>query len=160
MKEDKLHFRFATEEDVDLYYEWANDPAVRSNSYSSSAVIYENHVKWFREKLNNPDYFFYLFLNLSDVPVGQVRIVKGPETIIGISIDPAFRGKSLGVEMLRMACEDFLNKHKKEEIIAYIKKENTASYFTFKKAGFSDEEVVMEQNCLSYKLYKKYKTNE
>jgi UDP-2,4-diacetamido-2,4,6-trideoxy-beta-L-altropyranose hydrolase len=153
---EKLHFRFANEKDVDLYFDWANDDIVRNNSYNQNKVIYEDHVKWFNSKLKSKDCNFYLFLNEDNVPVGQVRIVKGEtETVIGISIDKEFRGKSLGTEMLKQACEDFLSKYKNEVITAYIKLENKASYSIFKKAGFSNEEIVTEQNFQSYKLFKK-----
>jgi UDP-2,4-diacetamido-2,4,6-trideoxy-beta-L-altropyranose hydrolase len=153
---EKIHFRFAKEKDVDLYYSWANDPLVRKNSYAQNELVYSEHVKWFKSRINSPDCFFYLFLNSSETPVGQVRITKGQEIIIGISIAPEFRGRSLGSEMLINASEDFFKNNKSEnEIVAYIKKENTASYSIFKKAGFEDEKIVMEQNCESYKLFKR-----
>lgn len=153
---EKLHFRFATKKDVELYFEWANDDVVRSNSFNQNKVIYEDHVKWFNSKLESKSYHFYLFLNENNIPVGQVRIVNNEkETIIGISIDKNFRGKSLGVEMLKQSCFDFLSKNKNETITAYIKLENKASYSIFKKAGFANEEIVTEQNFKSYKLHKK-----
>jgi RimJ/RimL family protein N-acetyltransferase len=154
-RKEKIHFRSADKGDVDLYFNWANDEEVRKNSFSTDKVIYENHVKWFNSKLDLENYHFYLFQNEENIPVGQVRIVQGPETIIGISIDKNFRGKSLGAEMLKQACTDFLLKNTSEIIAAYIKIENKASYSIFKKAGFRNEEIVMEQGFKSYKLYKK-----
>jgi RimJ/RimL family protein N-acetyltransferase len=91
-----------------------------------------------------------------NVPAGQVRIdYNGKETIIGISIDEAFRGRSIGSAMLKKACSNYLNKHSEAVITAYIKFDNAASYAIFKKAGFSNEEIVEEQDFKSYKLYKK-----
>ncbi|MCW3083821.1 MAG: UDP-2,4-diacetamido-2,4, 6-trideoxy-beta-L-altropyranose hydrolase [Bacteroidetes bacterium] len=150
-----LHFRFATEEDTDLYYKWANDPSVRANSFSQEKVIYEDHVRWFRLKLTSENCFFYLFSNDRDEPVGQVRIDKsGAEIVIGISIDEAFRGKSLAVEMLKKATGNYLQKFPEASITAYIKVENTSSLNSFRKAGFTNEENVEVQGCKSYKLYK------
>jgi RimJ/RimL family protein N-acetyltransferase len=160
MSKEKLLFKFASEKDLDLYFKWANDPAVRHNSYNSDPVVYENHVKWFRARINDPDYYFYLFYNETNEPVGQVRIVKGNETIIGISVDEKFRGRSLSAEMLRMSGDDFLKKNSGTTITAYIKKENMSSYSAFKKAGFEKEEIVTEQGCESFKLQRKYKINE
>lgn len=154
-RSEGLSFRMAEEQDTDLYYSWTNDPLVRTNSYRQEKIAYEDHVKWFHSKLKTPGYFFYLFMSKDNIPAGQVRIVQGDETVIGISIDQAFRGKSLGWQMLIMACDDFFTTHPSEKITAYIKQENASSYATFKKAGFSGEETVMEQGCLSYKLYKK-----
>jgi len=57
--------------------------------------------------------------------------------------------------MLKQATTNYLTKHKKEQVVAYIKLENKASLNSFKKAGFENEEIVTEQNHKSYKLYKK-----
>jgi UDP-2,4-diacetamido-2,4,6-trideoxy-beta-L-altropyranose hydrolase len=153
---EKIHFRFAKESDMELYYNWSNDPLVRSNSFNQNPVEHENHVKWFLAKLNSKECHFYLFLNEENKPVGQVRIDSNEkETVIGISIDEAFRGRSIGTEMLKKSTADYLHKHSSKNIVAYIKQENTASYNIFKKAGFSNEEIVTEQGHRSYKLYKK-----
>lgn len=153
---EKIHFRFAKETDVDKYFKWTNDPTVRNNSYNQSEVSYENHVKWFNSKLASKDCFLYLFLNEENTPIGQIRIEKNEkETIIGISIDYAQRGKGFASRMLQMASEDYLKKHTLEAITAYIKIENTSSYHSFVKAGFGGEELVTEQGFKSYKLYKK-----
>ncbi len=154
--QEKIHFRFAKESDVDLYYEWTNDHLVRSNSFNQNKVEYSNHVKWFLNKLNSPECFFYLFMNAEHKAVGQVRIDKNEkEIVIGISIDEKFRGKSLGSEMLLQSTDDYLKKHSNSTITAYIKTENKASLAIFKKAGFSHEELTTEQGNQSYKLYKK-----
>lgn len=156
VKAEQLQFRFAKEPDTDLYFKWANDKTVRENSYNTNAVVYEDHVKWFKSKLESPDCSFYLFFDTANAPVGQVRIDKSKnEVVIGISIDEAFRGKSMGITMLEKATNDYLQKHPAATIVAYIKVENKASYSIFKKAGFANEEIVMEQGIKSYKLYKK-----
>lgn len=149
----QLSFRYATEADVDLYFKWANDEAVRLNSFNQSAIVYENHFNWFLSKLKDENCFFYLFQQQGE-PVGQVRIQRGEETIIGISIAAAFRGKSLSSAMLMQACDDFLNRYPDEIIVAYIKVENIASYHSFKKAGFEDEGKVIVSGFNSFKLVK------
>lgn len=151
----QLNFRFANVADVDLYFNWANDETVRSNSFNQNAITFDKHVSWFFEKLRDDTCFFYLFMNKNE-PVGQVRIQKGDETVIGISIAAAYRGKSLATPMLQMACDDFHKKYPDESIVAYIKVENIASYTGFKKAGFADMEQVTVMGFTSYKLIKKY----
>lgn len=151
-----LKLRFAEVSDVDLYYDWANDEVVRQNSYNSAEINYEQHVNWFTNKLNSKECFFYLFMNQKNFPIGQVRIDKSnTETIIGISIDKKFRGKGLGIEMLNKSCNDYFIKFPKEEIIAYIKEENTASINQFTKAGFVKKENVLVSGCNSYRFIKK-----
>jgi RimJ/RimL family protein N-acetyltransferase len=151
---EELHFRFASESDVDLYYRWANDEEVRKNSFNQEEVIYENHVKWFHSKLASKDCFFFLFLDKDNIPVGQVRIDKSAEeTVVGISIDKQFRGRSLGAEMLKQATNAYFKEVPSSVVIAYIKQDNLSSFSIFKKAGFGNEETVTEKGCVSYKLY-------
>ena len=152
---NQLVFRMANENDVMQYFEWANDEEVRKNSFSDETISLQNHKEWFNRKLNADTCFLYLFL-LNGEPVGQVRInLSNKETIVGISVDKDYRGRALGVEMLKQATTDYLAKHKKEQIVAYIKLENKASLSSFKKVGFENETIVTEQNHKSYKLYKK-----
>lgn len=153
---DHLKMRMATLADTDLYYKWANDPLVRNNSYQKEEIDYHQHINWFTRKLNSSDCFFYLFLNEENIPAGQVRIDKtNDEVIIGISIDERFRGKGLGAEMLERSCEDYLSKFPGTEIIAYIKKENTASVNQFSKAGFVNTGETMINECESFRFIKK-----
>jgi spore coat polysaccharide biosynthesis protein SpsF len=152
----KIHFRFANETDADLFYKWANDQVVRQNSFNPSKLIYEDHVQWFKQKLGSGKCFFYLFFDENNTPIGQVRIDSGnDETVIGISVDEYFRGRSYGKQMLIQATDDFLLKNPSSVITAYIKVENAASLTVFKKAGFTNEEPVIEKGHRSYKLSKK-----
>ena len=48
----KLHFRFANMNDIELYYNWANDKLVRENSYNQNSISLDEHTKWFQSKLN------------------------------------------------------------------------------------------------------------
>jgi RimJ/RimL family protein N-acetyltransferase len=156
LRREKLHFRMAKPNDADFYFIWANDPLVRAQSYNQSQIKYEDHVKWFNAKLNSGTCFFYLFLSKDEKPMGQVRIdASGKETVIGVSVDADFRGKGLAQSMLEAASEDFLEKHPDSTIVAYIKHGNHASYNSFLKAGYGNEETVMEQGVPSHKLFRK-----
>jgi UDP-2,4-diacetamido-2,4,6-trideoxy-beta-L-altropyranose hydrolase len=149
-----LTVRFATIREVDIYYEWANDPLVRKNSYQSLEISYQQHVVWFNKKLLDKNCYLYYF-EMEHISAGQVRIEIGKEeTVIGISIDGRFRGHSLSSEMLNVATKDFLDKNPKEKIYAYIKKENENSYRSFLKAGFNDDQILTVSGSLSYKMFK------
>ncbi|MCD6067569.1 MAG: Acyl-CoA N-acyltransferase [Bacteroidetes bacterium] len=150
-----LDMRFAEATDADLYFNWANDALVRQNSFQTAEIDYPTHINWFTGKLKSDDCFFYLFLNEENIPAGQVRIDRSNgEIVIGISIDAAFRGKGLGVEMLNRATENYFQKFPDAAIIAYIKEENTASLHQFTKAGFSRTENVSISGHSSYKFKK------
>jgi RimJ/RimL family protein N-acetyltransferase len=152
---DQLNMTLAGKEDAELYFKWANDPVVRANSYNSSEISFEDHCKWFERKLGSGSCFFYLFKNKEQVPVGQVRIERmADETVIGISIDERFRGRSLAVKMLTGATEAYLSKFPSEQIVAYIKSENPASRKSFVRAGFTEAATVIKNEISSVKLTK------
>ena len=148
-----LTFRFADKTDVDLYFRWVNDPEVRNNSYNTEPIEYDAHVKWFYSKIASPDCALYIFLAENGVAAGQVRIEQGKtETVTGISVDKDFRGRSLGTQMLKMACEDFKKRRPGIVIHAYIKEENIPSLATFRKAGFGNEQKVILNDRKSIKF--------
>ncbi len=149
---NQLKFRKAVESDLELYFKWANDPLVREQSYNSDIVIFENHIHWFKEKIKNPDFYFYLFQNELDANVGQVRIQKkeSNHAIIGVSIDANFRGFGLGAELLKMATNDFLSSNPRFVIHAYIKHVNISSKTIFEKSGFQLDGTIEFNHHLSY----------
>lgn len=152
---NQLKMRMATTTDVELYFNWASDKNVRANSFDSSEINYEQHVKWFTNKLNSKDCFFYLFLNQQNIPVGQVRVDKtNDEVIIGISIDEKQRGKGFGVQMLNQATEDYFNQFPDAKIMAYVKEENIASMKLFSSANFIKIEEVKVGEHKSHKFQK------
>jgi len=148
----KIEFRKACLEDAQIYYKWANEELVRKNSYTQQEINFEQHMNWFKKKLSSPDCLFYFFFT-GDCPVGQVRIENNPaEAVIGISIDPQYRGKRLGALLLDMACDDYFFKFPDAKITAYIKESNLASYKIFKDAKFADEPSVIVNGIRSFKL--------
>ncbi len=152
---DRVHYRMANEEDVLLYYKWANDSVVRNNSFNKDVIEYDSHCKWFFSKLSSDKCFLYLFFNKHNIPIGQVRIENtGIETIIGISIDEKYRGRAFSNKMLIKATEDYLSKHSKEKIVAYIKHGNIASLKSFISAGFIEQEIMNHEEVKCYKLFK------
>lgn len=131
-----LKFRKANISDVDIIFNWANDPVVRKLSYNSEPIEYSKHVEWFNNKLNDNDSVFYVFENNTNEPIGLVRIEKSDnEIIIGVSVDEKQRGKSYASKMLKLAADAYQSKNKKD-IHAYIKKDNFASIKSFENAGF------------------------
>ncbi len=154
---NKLSMRLATIKDVDLYFKWANDSLVRKYSFKQDLIEYNDHVKWFKSKINDENYMFYIFENENNEPVGQVRINKDfRETIIGISIDEKYRGMDYGIKMINLACNSFLSIFPSTEINAYIKEANVASINLFKKAGFIKIEDLDVEGCRCLKFKKTY----
>jgi len=135
----KLRYRQATELDLDLYYGWANDPAVRVQSFNQGAVPYDTHCAWFRRRVAATDCLMLVFEDASSgEPVGQVRFEGGPEhATVGLSIAASQRGKGLAEEMLSQATAEFQRRNPVRGIRAQIRLENTASRRAFEKAGYN-----------------------
>lgn len=135
-----LVYRSAQPDDDRLYFDWANDPVIRQQSFKTTSISWENHTTWFSGKLTDPNTLLLVFETQQGEPVGQVRLEQlGPEIIIGISLDSTFRGKGLALNIIKAAIEaahsHFPNKAL--PIHAYIRRDNPASIRSFEKAGFA-----------------------
>ncbi len=134
-----LTLRPATPSDIRLYFDWANDPETRQQSFNSEPISWENHEAWFARKVADPNALLLVFETDNNVPVGQVRFEKQTEgeVIIGISVDNAFRGRGLATQLVAEACRVCGEHWGNVPITAYIKPENQASIRAFERAGFT-----------------------
>jgi RimJ/RimL family protein N-acetyltransferase len=148
---NNLKIRRAEVSDTIIYFKWVNNPEVRAYSYSSEVISWEDHVNWFSNKINDPNYIFFIFENSSNEKIGQVRFEKIDDQnyLIGVSVASEHRGKGYGSEMLKMSCAKIKNIHSDSIIHAYIKIENNASTFIFEKAGFLYKENLIYNNFKS-----------
>jgi len=150
-----IKLRKADLNDLQLYFDWANDDLVRANSFYSDQINFENHVKWFNSKINSTNSLLFIFEN-NNVPVGQVRFeIEKTNSIIGISIDKNFRGKGLGVKMLKISTNEFF-KLFNLPVYAYIRLDNQSSKNIFLKAQFtySENDTVNGVLCEKFELKK------
>lgn len=140
-----LHLREATYEDMDLLYKWANDPAVRKNSFNSEPISYDNHVSWFNKIMEDNTVLQYILMK-EDVPMGQIRLnIEGNDAEIGYSIAEEYRGKGYGHTILQLIAEEIRSNYPNiTNLIAKVKTDNTASNMLFKKEGYT-----MEYACYS-----------
>ena len=130
-----LQFREATVSDEKLLFDWANDPLVRQQSFQSDPIDYKTHQKWFQRKIKDKKSLL-LIAEIEKKPVALVRFeMEETHAVIGISIDKAFRGKSLSYPILNKATHLFLKQYGLP-VYAYIKKTNSASMKAFENAGF------------------------
>lgn len=148
VEQTAIRHRVATAADAQLYFDWANDPATRQQSFSSAPIAWENHEAWFARKVTDPDALLLVFETSQNVPVGQVRferldkdlltttiVVLWPE-VISLSIDAQFRGKGIASVLIEEACDALRKRKGPVPIIAYIKTDNGASVRAFERAGF------------------------
>ena len=150
---DMVYLRKAVIEDIDLLFEWANDPTVRRNSFNSAPISYENHVKWLRNVLESKDICQYILMD-NGTPVGQIRLtIEDDMAEIGYSISSENRGKGYGHIILQLMAEEV---HKNipgiRRLIAKVKQENRASRRLFESAGYE-----MKYSCYSLDIKHEYK---
>lgn len=131
--------RKASLEDAELYFKWANDEEVRSQSFNKNPIDWKNHQKWFNDKVKDKNCLLFIFETNNKETVGQVRLEKNNETkscTIGISISQNFRGKRLASQLISKASVLFFVENPTYTINAYIKIDNIASIKSFEQAGF------------------------
>lgn len=155
-----LTCRKANEGDVLLYFDWANDEEVRSQSYQPGKIDLEGHKKWFLNKIKDENCLMLLFENESKEAVGQVRLQKEDEEwfSIGISIGAAFRGKGFASKLFIAATDYFFDLFPSQKIKAYVKENNLGSIKGLEKAGFSFSDKLLIDGHESV-LYTKIKSN-
>jgi len=148
LREEPLRLRRATPDDCRRVWEWANDPAVRASAFSSEAIGWEEHRRWFSEKLQDPDCFFFIALDGREEPVGQIRFdIVTPEdgvrhAEVDVSVDATRRGQGLGAVLIRAGVGELSRLALLEVILAHAKTENLGSRQAFAAAGFSETGLV------------------
>ena len=126
---DKFYLRKACEEDMNLLFEWANDPKVRQNAFHTEAIPYEEHQKWFYGLMKDEKRVQYIFM----------------EENIGYSIASSMRGKGYGRKLLSLAQEEFFASYPMvKKLIGQVKKENMASKKCFADSGFEESFTQFE----------------
>jgi UDP-2,4-diacetamido-2,4,6-trideoxy-beta-L-altropyranose hydrolase len=146
LRDSDVWLRPARADDCRLIWEWANEPSARAASFSTEGIPWERHQQWFAAKLNDPGCTFFIAVNGSGVPIGQLRCdVSDSTAVISISLDPRFRGTGYGTKMLREGSEELFERGNVNTIHAFIRHGNDASYRAFEKAGFRRVEDTIVQ---------------
>lgn len=125
---EKTYLRSAQLSDMDLLYDWANDEETRKNSFSPNYISYDEHKKWFINKLNSKYTYQYIYY-LNDVPIGQIRLdIEADSAIIDYSICKDSRGQGHGKNMLLLV-EDIVKRNFLfiKRLTARVKEDNIPS---------------------------------
>lgn len=158
-----LKLRQVNEQDCELLWNWVNDPVVRSASFSSDLISWEDHVNWFNNKLNSPNSYIFIALNDQDKPIGQIRfdVNSKLQADIDLSINSEERGKNYASYMITLAVNYIFNYTEITFINAQIKSDNQASIKSFQKAGFScvDIKIIRDKYSVFHYTFAKKKMN-
>jgi RimJ/RimL family protein N-acetyltransferase len=138
----QITLRRVTINDSKILLQWRNDPLTKSNSHNTSEVKKEEHEKWLKSTLNNPNR--KLFIAHEDgVPVGTVR-ADFSDNIYELSwtVSPSARGRGVGKRMVQLLANEI-----KGSIRAEIKVGNVASKRIAEYVGMK---LVYEKDGVQY----------
>ncbi len=115
-----------------------NDPLSRKYSINTSYIPYQNHKKWFIERLNSNKSIIYV-CKIEDVKIGIVRFENIEINIFEVSVilSPDYRKHRISQKLLFGAINEFYKKNKEVKLLAKIHKDNISSLKIFKKLGFT-----------------------
>ena len=153
---DDLYIQIAKKTDIKFVFDLSNEPLVRSNSFNSDIIDYNDHVRWYEKQINDKNNLFYI-IKKNNASIGQVRIkMEDGFSVIAISISDKYRGQGFASKSLVLATKEYF-KSNDSPIHAYIKKTNSRSVRTFENAGFylSKDDIVNNTESYIYKIDKK-----
>jgi RimJ/RimL family protein N-acetyltransferase len=143
-----LALREARKEDEARLLRWRNELSTREVSLNRAEIGAEEHHAWFVRRLSDPECRL-LVIEESGRPVGQVRLDRTRPGIafISISLAEGERGRGLGREALRLACNEADHALMVTELRALVRRENQASLRMLRTLGFravSQDDGVIE----------------
>lgn len=135
--------------DLEQVFRLANDPAVRGNSFSPGAIALADHASWFAAKLGSRDCAFFV-LDLEGAVAALARYDRdGGEAATDVAVHPAFRGRGLGVRILRQSAPLAMRALGVDRLCALVLERNAASRRCFARAGFREvaPQRIKGQDC-------------
>jgi UDP-2,4-diacetamido-2,4,6-trideoxy-beta-L-altropyranose hydrolase len=158
MQGARVRLRGADQGDCQLLWKWANDPEVRTVSFSTEPISWERHLQWFHSKLADPNAALYLAVDPKGAPIGHVRYqIDGARAAVSISLAKPWRGRGFGRTILAMATQELFRTSTATIIDAYVKPVNAISLRLFTRAGYKQltNELVSGQDAIHFVLEKK-----
>ena len=132
-----MKIRNINQKDSKDLFEWRNNYESRKMSFGTKKITLEEHEKWFKESIKNPNKNFYIG-EYNGIKIGVCRFEFDKKKNISetsININPDERGKGYGKKLLTNAIKTYL-KNKSCILIAKIKEDNIISLKLFNSAGF------------------------
>ena len=145
-----ISLRPADTGDEALLLRWANDPQVRSSSFSQDLIASSDHHNWFRQGLVDPYRLLLIATAADGCPIGQIRFDRQPlstqdgsaEATVDLSLDRCARGFGLDAELMRLGLQVMEQTWGPDiEAVAEVPTTNQVSYACFSRAGFALEPI-------------------
>lgn len=141
----EFYLRKATEKDMDLLFQWANDPIVRTNSFTTEPIPYQEHCEWYKKLLTRTDCHQYIYMQGRE-NVGQVRIIiNGNEAEISYSICREKRCMGHGKRLIQLLGRQVkIEFPDVKKLTAKVKADNIASRQAFLDVGYMENYLCYE----------------
>jgi UDP-2,4-diacetamido-2,4,6-trideoxy-beta-L-altropyranose hydrolase len=146
----RLRLREANHGDRDILLEWANEKAVRENSFNKGIIETRDHRKWFEKSLADSGCKIFILEDDDGARIGQVRFNLAEDKFwyIGYSIAAEWRGQGLGKFMLERAILRHRASRFHVDVRAWVKRENHSSAGIFLKLSFHLANTNESGDCL------------
>jgi UDP-2,4-diacetamido-2,4,6-trideoxy-beta-L-altropyranose hydrolase len=139
LQKKEIRLRSVQEDDCRLLWDWANDPDVRTGSFSSEPISWEQHLKWFKSKMADKDCLIFLAADSEGSPIGQARFERKKDNArISVSVRKGFRDSGYGSRIIELASKKVFEVFDIQKIDSYIKIENKPSKSAFTNAGYKE----------------------
>jgi UDP-2,4-diacetamido-2,4,6-trideoxy-beta-L-altropyranose hydrolase len=152
--DEPFRLRAASQEDMLLLWQWANDPVTRRNSFVRECISWTAHEAWCAERMASPDTSWWI-LEFRHVPVGQIRYDRSDTDTAQIyfSIAPAYRGRNLSTQILRLTADVAGQELGVRIVEGTALVENRASSHAFVGAGFDviGEKSIAGRACFLFR---------
>lgn len=139
LRRPQVHVRLATNADCKTVYDWSSEAEVRAASLSSEPILWEDHQRWFSQRLSDANCVFLIGEARDGHPIGQVRFqVDGNQATISVSLAPVARGLGYGSGVIETGTAVLFSRcGQVEKIQAVIKPQNQSSIRAFQRADFT-----------------------
>jgi RimJ/RimL family protein N-acetyltransferase len=133
----QMTLKLASDDDIDITFEWASNPRVRQYSIQLEPIIFENHKKWFLNKIASSNCHYFIS-EVNEEKIGSIRfdINEKKEALLSFLLDPEFHGNGYGKLILNNGCKELLKREDIVKIVGLVNIDNIPSIKTFKSLGF------------------------
>jgi RimJ/RimL family protein N-acetyltransferase len=138
LRERTIRLRPASGRDAECLFRWANDPAVRQQSFSPAEITWEEHGRWFAARLADPRTRLYIAENIVGEPIGQARYeIDAGRAVLSYSLNAACRGRRLAAPLLRLSARLLFHETAVPAIEGFVTPGNDASRRALERAGYA-----------------------
>jgi len=134
---EDLLLRKASSEDGELLWKWVNESDARRSAFNSEFIPFNEHERWFRNKLNDDSCVQLIAFTHGNNAVGQVRFdLKNDDAEVDVSVAKNYRRLGWGALLIVKGISEIIRTFKIRKFHAHVKPSNNASLVIFQEAGF------------------------